>query len=1306
MAICLANSLIARHDFVPYDQLVRYKWWYKFGYMSSTGHCFDIGAATRQSIQKFETRQKQFAQEHSIPIDQMDSLSNVDLLQQFDVCCSEDGVAGNGALMRLTPVPLFFYRSPEIAVEYSGISGRITHGDDKAYDACRYYGALIVAALNNVKKKDLLSNTFYADHKEWFGNKALHQDIMSIAQGSYKKSGGYNDGIRGKGYVVSALEAALWAFWSDDDSFEKGALNAVNLGDDTDTTAAIYGQLAGAYYGYKELPNKWVKLIYASKFVECVSSWIVYEGEKWFTNQQPSDPSNSSRTASAKETSDSSTFSNQKSQYSNNNKSTSIDLSDKSSLATIKRRAVDPSGCVGFFYDGCRDHIIKSSGIHYETRELRQPSKCLVERSDNKECQNLLQFIGFDGEQRLSLVSEIIPPMGIASVIEYPYLIDERTRILYYCWITKQDFLSKNINDVERNLQQLPPGTTATHVITNVYWGIEMVVLLRLSSNDTTVIDDALDKIKECLANNRELPKTVSFDDTLSTFIYSNTPELTTQRTLIDVYHQIEKTKMNSNFYRPVYYILRHIETLLPNNNKKQSIPIPLKPAVAQRIEQYLLRFLWINKLRAATLNVKTLELLKTYLSEQLQDADNRLKKLNERYGNDKKRLKEFILNIRLGKDPRNTIEHPLLNEDMQTSLQKDIDHIMYCFTSLKEKERFINNLTRQGFEYRNAAEYKVKQDDDENAIQRKLIRNNHDERFLCSDDILNSKYWSKFEELSSRMSNEKKSNPHLRLVYVDFTYSVCELDEMRIFPPVDNVKNPSRPNSSLQVKGETSSRPSSVSVNNQPINILLIGKSGAGKSTLINTLVNHLKFNNYKDIPLRKFPLSILIPFSRSIKSDSEEHIIRIGNSDPNEDYDHPDQSVTQQCKVYTFIMDNKKIRIIDTPGFDKPHGQNNDKISMKHILSCLTNLTHLHAICVVLKSNDEELDGYQTCLIKLFQFLGNDASNNIVFCYTKALSSRISSARRDTAMKSMLAKLPIQNISFNEQTIFTFDSSYFIDLSVSRQLMTLVSNGNPKPEESWEISKNGWNRLLNHIRQHRGPYSIQRGLQMAKSTQLEINHLVRPILETIRNNVRNLILYKAGYRNCSIELHPKPVLYPSAICYSCRRIYYRCGDFYMMSNSLHMGRSSCYNCCCSSERHIRVDYRLYYEYLCNQTDHHLSQVLIPQDKLLCFTVHLANFIINANPTTTNDPFLYYLNRMIGEEGSIYANTSFNGMNFALYNLLISFKSDYKRSLSKLAQKQIPNDTDIQDFIKKVKQIPTVKKQIDAAMKMRETPV
>ncbi|CAF2046566.1 unnamed protein product [Rotaria magnacalcarata] len=286
MALCLANSLVTQKKFNPYDQLVRYKWWYKEGYMSSTGQCFDIGMSTSESLNAFEIRQIAFAKEHNIPQKEMDYLSDESLIKTFDVYCSREHVAGNGALMRLAPVPIFFYKYPEYAVEYSGISGQITHGDIKAYDACRYYGALIVAALTGYTKDKILDKDFYSKHLQWFRGTPLCNEIKRIAEGSYQKKGGYAEGIRGKGYIVDALEAALWAFWSDHNSFEQGALAAVNLGDDTDTTAAIYGQLAGAYYGYKALPRNWRKHVYAKKFMINLSKWIAYEGQMW----KPSEP--------------------------------------------------------------------------------------------------------------------------------------------------------------------------------------------------------------------------------------------------------------------------------------------------------------------------------------------------------------------------------------------------------------------------------------------------------------------------------------------------------------------------------------------------------------------------------------------------------------------------------------------------------------------------------------------------------------------------------------------------------------------------------------------------------------------------------------------------------------------------------------------------------------------------------------------------------------------------------------------------------------------------------------------------------
>ena len=78
-------------------------------------------------------------------------------------------------------------------------------------------------------------------------------DLSVVASGSFKTKNPPE--IVGSGYVVQSLEAALWAFYKSD-CFEEGVFKAVNLGDDADTTGAVYGQLAGAYYGLDGIPDR------------------------------------------------------------------------------------------------------------------------------------------------------------------------------------------------------------------------------------------------------------------------------------------------------------------------------------------------------------------------------------------------------------------------------------------------------------------------------------------------------------------------------------------------------------------------------------------------------------------------------------------------------------------------------------------------------------------------------------------------------------------------------------------------------------------------------------------------------------------------------------------------------------------------------------------------------------------------------------------------------------------------------------------------------------------------------------------
>ena len=233
MALCLADSLITCGGFDPGDQMDRYLRWRDDGYLSSNGRCFDIGITVSDALNRYRDTGEPFA-------------GSIDPYS-----------AGNGSLMRLAPVPLFFASNPEHAIHMSGESSRTTHGATTCIDACRYFGGLIVGAVQGESKEELLSPRYSSVAGLW-DRQSLCAEIDEIAAGSFKSKEAPE--IVGSGYVVKSLEAALWAFHKSS-TFEEGCLLAVNLGDDADTTAAIYGQIAGAFYGLDDIPPQWRELI-------------------------------------------------------------------------------------------------------------------------------------------------------------------------------------------------------------------------------------------------------------------------------------------------------------------------------------------------------------------------------------------------------------------------------------------------------------------------------------------------------------------------------------------------------------------------------------------------------------------------------------------------------------------------------------------------------------------------------------------------------------------------------------------------------------------------------------------------------------------------------------------------------------------------------------------------------------------------------------------------------------------------------------------------------------------------------------
>ena len=261
MALCLAASLIERKGFDPKDQMDRYVRWYCEGYMSVGGSFHDIGRTVLRALERYQTTGDPMAGS------------------------ADPRKAGNGSLMRLAPIPLYMLHDGARAKHLAAEMSKTTHAAPEAVDACRYMTGLIVGALRGEPKERILSDLFSPVYNYWFFQRmALAPKIDAIARGTYKEK--QASGFPASGYVADTLEAALWAFHRST-NFRDGALLAVNLGNDADTTGAVYGQLAGAFYGYEAIPADWREKLAHRELIEGLATQLLKQtaqGIRHFTS--------------------------------------------------------------------------------------------------------------------------------------------------------------------------------------------------------------------------------------------------------------------------------------------------------------------------------------------------------------------------------------------------------------------------------------------------------------------------------------------------------------------------------------------------------------------------------------------------------------------------------------------------------------------------------------------------------------------------------------------------------------------------------------------------------------------------------------------------------------------------------------------------------------------------------------------------------------------------------------------------------------------------------------------------------------
>ncbi len=241
MSLCALISLAKGK--IDFDDIMQnFAKWYYDSEFTPTGYTFDIGLICMGAIKRYQRGFEPTKCGGTLEYDN-----------------------GNGSLMRIHPFALYLYRLDmpvEKKIDIIHKASCLTHAHKRSQIACGIYAFILWGILDENHLSGAVSGLvnaleFYRDEPE------ISHYIDRLADLENKR----REDIKSSGYVVDTLEAALWCLFNSED-YKDCVLKAVNLGDDTDTIAAIAGSLAGALYGLKSIPPAWLNTLVKKEEIE------------------------------------------------------------------------------------------------------------------------------------------------------------------------------------------------------------------------------------------------------------------------------------------------------------------------------------------------------------------------------------------------------------------------------------------------------------------------------------------------------------------------------------------------------------------------------------------------------------------------------------------------------------------------------------------------------------------------------------------------------------------------------------------------------------------------------------------------------------------------------------------------------------------------------------------------------------------------------------------------------------------------------------------------------------------------------
>jgi ADP-ribosylglycohydrolase len=252
MMLCVIENIYRGWDSVNLSKL--FIKWYDEAYHTSHNEVFDIGITTRQALENIKAG-----------------------ITYTEAGLNDDRSAGNGSLMR--SLPYAFINPFDISILKAIQEGQITHRLKICSDSCVLY-INFLRHLSEGKSKEeslYLSCEFLAQEIKIEDNLHTNKKPNPFARLMSKDFQHLPEKeIKSTGYVIHSLEASIWSFMNSS-NYEHAVLNAVNLGGDTDTIAALAGGIAGGYYGLESIPKDWIEVIARRQELELMMKKWVFE---------------------------------------------------------------------------------------------------------------------------------------------------------------------------------------------------------------------------------------------------------------------------------------------------------------------------------------------------------------------------------------------------------------------------------------------------------------------------------------------------------------------------------------------------------------------------------------------------------------------------------------------------------------------------------------------------------------------------------------------------------------------------------------------------------------------------------------------------------------------------------------------------------------------------------------------------------------------------------------------------------------------------------------------------------------------